>query len=373
VDGRFTPDQWALIDGMRLPVAPPPDPTNRVADDPSAADLGFMLFFEKALSPLGIACSNCHNQDRLFAENQDRPSYGASLAKRNVPAPVLLDHARSLFWDGRADSVWGQAVVPIEDPGEMASDRLFVAHAVKARYQPSYEAVFGALPDLGDRTRFPRQGRPGTTDWASMRADDREAVTRVLANVGKALAAFERRLRPTRTAFDRYAAGELTALTPWEKDGLAAFLEAGCTQCHFGPRLSNDAFHNLRFPTARADGQPDPGRLAVLIDPADDEFSRYGRFSDAPTSPPRAPRLTDRALGAFRTPGLRGVIETMPYGHGGGFDTLRAVIDAHRTGGLPADHPGTIGDAEPWAQGFDPALIPRIVRFLSGLGADLTP
>jgi hypothetical protein len=78
VDGRFTPDQWALIEGMRLPDAPPPDPTNRVADDPRAADLGFLLFFEKALSPLGIACSNCHNQDRLFAENQDRPSYGAT-------------------------------------------------------------------------------------------------------------------------------------------------------------------------------------------------------------------------------------------------------------------------------------------------------
>jgi len=267
--------------------------------------------------------------------------------------------------------MWSQAVMPIEDEGEMASDRLYVAHAVGARYRAEYAAVFGPLPDLADGARFPRAGRPGTESWASMRAEDQEAVSRVLANVGKALAAFERRLVVPPTSLDRYAAGDLDALSSAEKDGLAAFLEAGCAQCHFGPRLSNDAFHNLRFATARVDGQPDRGRLDALPALLENEFARHGPFSDAPARPPAAPRL-ERALGAFRTPGLRGVAATAPYGHGGGFDSLRAVIDAHRTGGLPAGSPATVGDAEPWAQGFDPALTPRIVWFLHGLRADLT-
>ena len=371
VDGLFTPDQWAIIQGMRLPSFVPPDPTNRVADNPLAADFGFALFFDKGLSEAGIACASCHNADHLFADHQDRPSYGTGNARRNVPPLVLLDLARSQFWDGRADSVWSQAVAPIEDQHEMGSDRLYVAHRVQALYQTDYEGVFGPLPAaLGDRQRFPLHARPGTEAWARMRPDDQHAVSRVFANVGKALAAFERRLRVAPTALDRYAAGERNALSAAEKDGLAAFLEAGCAQCHFGPRLSNDAFHNLRFPTARADGQPDRGRAEGAADLAASEFSRHGPFSDAPTPPPPAPRV-DRAEGAFRTPGLRGVAATLPYGHGGGFDDLRAVIEAHRTGGLPAGSPATLGEAEPWAQGFDPALTVRIVRFLNGLRADI--
>ena len=371
VDGLFTPDQWAIIQGMRLPPFIPPDPTNRVADNPLAADFGFALFFDKGLSEAGIACASCHNADHLFADHQNRPSYGTGNARRNVPPLVLLDLARSQFWDGRADSVWSQAVAPIEDQHEMGSDRLYVAHRVLALYQTDYEGVFGPLPAaLGDRQRFPLHARPGTEAWARMRPDDQHAVSRVFANVGKALAAFERRLRVAPTALDRYAAGDTDALSVAEKDGLAAFLEAGCAQCHFGPRLSNDAFHNLRFPTARADGQPDRGRAEGAADLVASDFSRHGLFSDAPTPPPPAPRV-DRAEGAFRTPGLRGVAGTSPYGHGGGFDGLRAVIEAHRTGGLPAESPATLGEAEPWAQGFDPALTARIVRFLNGLRADI--
>jgi cytochrome c peroxidase len=203
-----------------------------------------------------------------------------------------------------------------------------------------------------------------------MRPGDREAVSRVLANVGKALAAFERGLVVSPAALDRYAAGDLDAMSDVEKDGLAAFLDAGCAQCHFGPRLSNDAFHNLRFPTARADGLPDRGRADVLPAILANEFSRQSSFSDAPAEPPAPPRL-DRALGAFRTPGLRGAAATAPYGHGGGFHTLRSVIEAHRMGGLPPDSPATLGEAEPWGQGFDPALTPRIVGFLNGLRAQL--
>lgn len=368
IDGLFTADQWALIEGMRLPITPPPDPTNLVADDPDAASFGFNLFFDKLLSPAGVACSSCHNAERLFTDGQAVPNDGTGHGRRNMPTVLLAGHARSQLWDGRADSLWSQAVMPFEDPTEMASSRLFVAHTVRARHWGSYEAIFGALPDLEDWRRFPRHGGPGAPDWERMRPEDRDAVSRVFVNVGKALAAFQRSLRMAQSPLDRYAAGDREAMGEREKDGLLAFLQAGCAQCHFGPRLSNDAFHNLRFPTGRIDGEPDRGRIDGLPVLLSSEFSRQSRFSDAP-APARAHMAGDHALGGFRTPSLRGVAATAPYGHGGTFGTLNAVIDAHRIGGLPADSPFTIGTAEPWSQGFDPALTPRIIRFLSSLHA----
>ncbi len=367
IDGLFTADQWALIEGMRLGWSPP-DPSNRVADDRDAAALGFYFFFDKMLSPAGVACSSCHNAERLFADGQRVPNDGAGHGRRNMPTVLLADHARSQLWDGRADSLWSQAVMPFEDPNEMASSRLFVAHGVRDRHWGGYEAVFGPLPALDERSRFPADGRPGTAAWDRMRAEDRDAVSRVFANVGKAIAAFERSLHVAPIVLDRYAAGDYTALSAAEKDGLAAFLDAGCAQCHFGPRLSNDAFHNLRFPTGRVDGLPDRGRAEGLPVLLANEFAKHGPFSDAPISR-RVPAAGDHAEGAFRTPGLRLASATMPYGHGGGFDDLMSVIDAHRTGGLPADSPFTTGNAEPWAQGFDPSLTRRIARFLEGLGA----
>ncbi len=368
VDGRFTGDQWALIEGMRVPAESPPDPTNRVADDPAAAAFGFHLFFDKLLSPASVACSSCHNAERLFTDGQAVPNDGTGHARRNMPTVLLTGLAQTQLWDGRADTLWGQAVMPFEDQTEMGSSRLFVAHAIRSRHWGSYEAVFGPLPDLDDRARFPAQGGPGSPEWERMRPADRDAVSRVFANVGKAIAAFERSLRVLPGPLDRYAAGELDALDDEAKDGLAAFLEAGCAQCHFGPRLANDAFHNLRFATGRRDGAADLGRLDGLPVLLESEFTGQGPFSDA-RIPARRIVPGDHALGAFKTPSLRGAVTTAPYGHGGSFGTLASVVGAHRTGGLPPDDPRAAGTLEPWARGFDPAFTPRIVRFLNSLPA----
>ncbi|MGE3513076.1 MAG: cytochrome c peroxidase [Vicinamibacterales bacterium] len=368
VDGRFSQDQWALIQGMRMPDRPPADPTNRVADDAAAARFGEQLFFDNSLSPAARSCASCHDHELLFTNGKDVASEGAGPGFRNVPTILLAAHSRSLLWDGRADTLWGQAMIPFEDPNEMASSRLFVSHMVKRHYSDTYERIFGALPPLEDNRRFPSSGGPGSSDWERMTKSDRDAVTTVLVNVGKAIAAFERGLRVASTPLDRYASGELDALTTRQKDGLSAFMDAGCAQCHYGPRLSNDAFHNLRFPTGRADRQPDRGR-AEGVSRIRMENTSAGPFSDAPHSRMSVMPAVSHFEGAFKTPGLRGVPFTMPYGHGGGFGGLRSVVEAHRSGGLPPGSRYAVGRAEPWAQGFDAALIPPVLDFLDILEA----
>ena len=84
-------------------------------------------------------------------------------------------------------------------------------------------------------------------------------VTRAFVNVGKAIAAYERTFRAKPNALDRYIGGDASALSVLEKEGLSIFAQAGCMQCHWGPRLTDDAFHDTRTPTGHADGTADPG------------------------------------------------------------------------------------------------------------------
>jgi cytochrome c peroxidase len=370
-DGRFTRDQQAMIAQMALTGATT-DTTNARESDPSAIALGRSLFFDAKLSPSikGVSCGSCHLPDLLYQDGKDQAPEGVGSGARNVPTVILAADQKWLFWDGRADSPWSQAIMPIEDPNEMASSRLFVAHAVRDTYQAPYEALFGALPPLDDTARFPAAGKPGDAAWNAMPEADRTLINRVFSNVGKALAAFEHSLRPAPNGLDRYAQGHLDALTGAEKDGLLAFFQAGCAQCHWGPRLTDDSFHALRFPTGRPDRAADRGRTGGLPALLASEFRRSGAFSDAP-EPVSDPPDHARLLGAFKTPGLRGVGYTLPYGHGGGFGGLTSTLDAHRTQGLPPESPYAAGASEPWLTEFDAALIPKIITFLNGLTADV--
>lgn len=373
-DGLFTQDAWELIAAMQLPSHAQPDPSNAYAELPAAVAWGEQLFFSGKLGPSGrdVSCSSCHIPELLFQDGKDQPPEGVGIGSRNVPTIVLAPEARWQFWDGRADSSWAQASVPLEDPQEIASSRLFVAHAVKTHFERDYQAIFGDLPALADQGRFPDEGGPGDASWQSMTAQDQQAVNRVFANVGKALAAYERSLRPLPNALDRYAAGDTSSLTDEQKAGLQAFFSAGCVQCHYGPRLSDDAFHALRFPTGRPDRSADPGRREVLEALEHNEFLRSGDFSDQPlaaVAPTDAPRL----LGAFKTPSLRGVPYTLPYGHGGSFGGLPSVVEAHRVPAVPEDSKLALGAREPWLDEFDASLVGPLVAFLKTLAAELPP
>ena len=228
------------------------------------------------------------------------------------------------------------------------------------------------MPPLGDMARFPQQGMPGSPEWAGMAPGDQQAVTRVLVNIGKSIAAFLRSLRVAQSSLDAYALGDANALSSEEKDGLLAYFSAGCAQCHYGPRLTDDSFHNLRFPTGRADLTPDPGRSEGIPFLLSSDFRKSGPFSDAPPQPPVPdPVVTPNLVGAFKTPELRGVAFTLPYGHGGTYAGLTSVLEAHRTAGVPIGSPLTMGDSEPFLVAFDPSLEQAVITFLDALRLDM--
>lgn len=367
-DSRFDAFDQALIRGMRLRDQLPPDPGNEVADNAGAAAWGRRLFFDGALSPRGVSCGSCHDPSLLLTDGKGVPPAGAGPGRRNVPSNALASRARWQLWDGRADALWAQALLPFEDPTEFASSRVFVVREVVARHAEAYRSLFGEVPDLSDSGRFPRDGKPGDAAWEAMAPDDREIVTRAFVNVGKALSAFQRSIVIAPNALDLYAAGDLAALTEPQKDGLHAFLRAGCPQCHHGERLTDDAFQNLRFPTGHQDGSADLGRAAGL-----EALAALELPADASRVAASARSLNQKALlGAFKTPGLRGVAFTLPYGHGGAYGGLRSVIEAHRSCGLPAESTLAVGECEAWAQGFDRAQGRAIEAFLKVLRLDLS-
>src|SRR3569623_283413 len=125
-----------------------PDPSNRVSNDPAAAALGKALFFDARLSANGaISCATCHKPDRQFQD--DLPvGHGMGDGSRRTMPIAGTAYFPFLFWDGRKDSQWSQALGPLENPLEHGADRTMVVRLVAAAYRPTYEAVFGTLPNL---------------------------------------------------------------------------------------------------------------------------------------------------------------------------------------------------------------------------------
>lgn len=112
-----------------------------------------------------------------------------------------------LFWDGRKDSMWSQALGPLENPAEHGADRTMVVRLTLAAYKKEYEALFGPAPDI---SRAPDHAMPnGEGDlglaWRAMSPKLRQDIDWAYANIGKSIAAFERTLGPKPTRFDAFA------------------------------------------------------------------------------------------------------------------------------------------------------------------------
>lgn len=354
---------WDAIATLSPMDAAPADPTNAVADDEGAAELGQRLFFDTALSSDGsVSCATCHDPEQGFADGR-RLAEGIGVAGRNAPTVLNTAWNRWFFWDGRADTAWMQALGPLENPVEHGTNRVAAVRAVhdSDTLAPAFEAIFGALPPMDD-PRFPADARPiadqvddpANRAWEAMAPEDQEAVNRAFSQMGKALAAYERRLARTDSPFDRFAAGDAAALSASAQRGLATFTGAGnCTLCHSGPELTDREFHNLALgPRDWLDDAPDYGRYAGIPALWDSPFNGGGAYSDDPAAGAAKIdhiALTDEQIGQHKTPSLRNVALTAPYMHGGQFADLDEVLAFYNT----LDETGGEGHREDILQPLD--------------------
>jgi cytochrome c peroxidase len=328
----------------------PADPSNLWADDPAAAALGHRLFFDSRLSANGrVSCATCHRPELEFQDGEALATGIGMTSRRTMPIAATA-YSPWQFWDGRSDSQWAQALGPLENPVEHGVNRTFVVQVVARHYGAEYDAVFGPMPVLeGVPAAAASVVEPAAIRaWQTMAAARQEAVTKAFVNVGKAIAAYERRIGYGPSRFDRYVELLLRDGTPpsgvlsaEEIAGLRLFIgKAGCTQCHNGPLLTNHDFHNTGVPEAA--GLPrDRGRAAGVSEVLEAEFSCRSRYSDAGGRCPELDFINHAAQSerGFKVPSLRNVAERAPYMHAGQLGSLEEVIAHYSTApAAPSGH-----------------------------------
>ena len=347
----WSTQQQQVIHSLSLAAAMPArqPKSNYYARHREAAELGRQLFFDPALSSTGkVSCASCHQPDRAFTDGLTTGK-GVGILPRNTPSTIGLSDSTWLYWDGRKDSLWSQALAPLEAGVEMNSSRLQVVRAIGRNpgYRRQYEAVFGAFPLQLLATQWSRPASPignaaRQDNWFRMPAPLREQVNRAFANIGKALAAYEHTLQYRDSRFDRYAqalaardyTGADALLSKDEIAGLALFIDSSktqCLNCHNGPAFSNRDFHNIGSGRLRG-AQLDFGRFLGVQSVLLDEFNCHGRYSDAAAEQCEHldfvnKQVDDHLRGAYKTPSLRNLALTAPYFHDGRFASLEQVLD----------------------------------------------
>jgi cytochrome c peroxidase len=355
----WTDDELAVLQSLWIGNLPPipPDPSNAVADNADAARFGQQLFFDARLSSNGgISCATCHQPERRFTDGLPK-GQAIGTSKRNTRSIVGVVYSPWLYWDGRRDSLWAQALAPLEDPDEHGSDRRQVVAVIAndEDYRTAYESLFGALPEAGDG----------------------DAVSIIFANIGKAIAAYERLLIPGASRFDTYVestmrGGDGEASPLFSNDeirGLRLFIgEANCTQCHNGPLFTNHEFHNTGVLSLPGE-VPDKGRVQGVREVLADPFNCRGPYSDDP-APTCAEleyaRTGPELIGTVRTPSLRNLQNTAPFMHKGQIGTLAGVLEHYNLA-----PPAMIGHNEAKPLGLSRRELGQLEAFLDTLAAPL--
>lgn len=374
----WTAAERTLIESLWLERLPPlaHDSGNAVADEPRAAALGQMLFFDKRLSGNGaVACATCHQPVRRFTDGLPT-AQAIGKSKRNTPSLVGVAYSPWLYWDGRKDSLWSQALSPLEDPAEHGGDRAKIAMLLQDDpvYREEYQAVFGQWPDLHVQESTASHGLAMSENQQTPDITDDHRAAVIFVNLGKALAAYERQLLPSPSRFDAYVSAlvsekpEATAiLNADERSGLRLFIgEARCVECHNGPLFTNNEFHNTGL-LPPSGSLPDEGRSRVLEQLAADVFNCLGEFSDAGAGQCqelRYMRSGPELIGAMRTPSLRNLAGTAPYMHKGQMQTLAEVLQHYNRAPL-----ALIGHNEVEPLGLNNKQLHQLEAFLLTLDA----
>ena len=270
------------IGRMKAEYRRPPAPA---VENQALVNLGRDLFFDPRISASGkTACASCHFPELGWAVTDARSTNdsGKPTSRKSQPLIGLGYAGKGPFgWDGRNASLEAQAKTSIAT-GSMSmreTDTPVKVEVIEERVRsnPAYAAKFqAALP-----------GTPINID-----------------SIAVALATFERTLEPGPAAFDRWLAGDESALSESAKRGFVLFnTKATCFVCHSGWRFTDDKFHDIGTSTT------DRGRGRDL---KDDELMQF----------------------AFKTPTLRSVALRPPYMHNASSATLYDTVKHYEKGGV---------------------------------------
>ena len=289
-DNRFIINQQDFISALPQEVAYP-------ADNPYTLEkenLGRLLYWDPILSGTNdVACVSCHHPDLGYADGLDFSKgvggtglgpnrFGGLQTRRNAPTVIntafngidnegmFSPESAPMFWDNRAKSLEGQALLPMLSKEEMRGEAI-TEHAIidtiiqRLNAIPEYVALF--------------EEAFGSSEISEN-------------NILAAIATFERGIVANNSPFDQYMRGDATAMTDFEIQGMNAFIQVGCADCHSGPMFSDYELHTIG--------------VRDNITPPD--AGATNRFD-------------------FRTPTLRNLNLTSPYMHNGLYETLEQVME----------------------------------------------
>jgi cytochrome c peroxidase len=303
--------EWPLGEALPVPLVP--------ADNPMSAarvELGRHLFYDTRLSGNQTqSCASCHEQRYAFTDG--RPLAEGSTGEstpRNSMSLANVAYATTLTWANPVLlSLEQQMLVPLfgAEPVELGLRGMEDELIVRLRAAPEYAALFAAA--------FPAETDPLT-----------------LNNVTRALASFERALLSGDAPYDRYLAGDTTAISASARRGAALFNgeKLECFHCHAGFNFQDSVAYEGK-----------PARSGIYHNTGLHEFT--GAAAD---------------MGRFRVPTLRNIAVTAPYMHDGSIATLDEVLDHYAAGGR------TISEGPHQGVGRDNPFKSSFIR-----GFDLTP
>ena len=252
--------------------------------DEAKISLGKTLFFDPILSQNNdVSCASCHSAENGWADGLETSiGHNQLRGKRNAPSIVNSVFLPTAFWDGRAESLEQQALMPIQDPVEMAQDldELLVELNNVSSYREQFKQVFSSSPI------------------------DRQQLSSALASFQRTIVSKENKLDTFIAQVDEK--GSSNALNDEELWGLDIFRRNGrCVNCHMGPEMTDHKFENVGLTYYKRFYQ-DLGRYNVTKNNAD--------------------------VGKFKTPGLRDVMNTGPWFHNGLVDTIEGLISMYSEG-----------------------------------------
>tara|TARA_R110000868_G_scaffold27064_18_gene103453 strand:+ start:135 stop:1508 length:1374 start_codon:yes stop_codon:yes gene_type:complete len=320
--------------------------------DPDRALLGRMLFYDPVISGnRNISCATCHNPEAAGSDGlplgigeggsgigaKRTVGTGRNLIRRRVPrnSPALFNlgatQFTALFYDGRleADSNDPSGFdTPADEDTPLGLNSILAAQALFPLTSQTEMAGQATENDIG-RALEDIYGNPWNSVWAKVEdrlrstdaylplfqaayPDIKTARDISIVHYANAVGDFiNAEWRSFQSPFDRFLAGQTSALSAQQQQGLELFYgAANCAACHGGPFLTDQQFYAIAMP------QIGPGKVPRL------QALRYDRGRAGATN-----RIEDRYK--FRTPSLRNVALTAPYGHSGAFATLDAIVRHH--------------------------------------------